>query len=421
MQNQMDEVEEVKSSPMSAANMTPKTSKSPLVSRFMATPLGSPMKAAMTSMRGYLEESRNGNALYSAFHTLSPSGIGIPALLLPLSFATLGWKDQKLISLHVCIYAWHGELYVSQWLLCGSSILWLLIQLHESESGMGYSRYLRLSMAAFVSNFNKKKCNSQVENSGIVSNHVPLRWYVTLIMIGGGTMKIFFQIVCGETCRHVNPLSTIERYLLFTGTAILLAQLPNLNSIAGISLIGAITAVSYCTLIWVVSVTKDIPNGVSYKPLETKSDAATVFSVLNELGITTFAFRGHNPVLEIQGTMPSSSKRPSRLPTWEGVIPFLNIQNRGMLNALNKYHGHDTSKFVLGLTSMLVVVNNLSSLQIYAMLVFDNLEFRFTSSVNKPCPWWLRSGFRIFFGCFAFFVSIFYIYCTISRSLGDSP
>ncbi|KAM1617055.1 hypothetical protein ACFXTN_014494 [Malus domestica] len=102
----MDEVEEVKSSPMSAANMTP---KSPLVSRFMATPLGSPMKAAMTSMRGYLEEvghltkldhqdawlpiteSRNGNALYSAFHTLSPSGIGIPALLLPLSFATLGW------------------------------------------------------------------------------------------------------------------------------------------------------------------------------------------------------------------------------------------------------------------------------------------------------------------------------------------
>ncbi|KAM0967553.1 hypothetical protein ACFX13_016331 [Malus domestica] len=91
MQNQMDEVEEVKSSPMSAANMTPKTPKSPLVSRFMATPLGSPMKAAMTSMRGYLEEvghltkldhqdawlpiteSRNGNALYSAFHTLRVS------------------------------------------------------------------------------------------------------------------------------------------------------------------------------------------------------------------------------------------------------------------------------------------------------------------------------------------------------------
>ncbi|KAM1526509.1 hypothetical protein FF2_015803 [Malus domestica] len=71
----------------------------------------------------------------------------------------------------------------------------------------------------------------------------------------------------------------------------------------------------------------DRPNGVSYKPLETKSDAATVFSVLNALGITTFAFRGHNPVLEVQGTMPSSSKRPSRLPMWEGVIPFLNIQN----------------------------------------------------------------------------------------------
>lgn len=77
-----------------------------------------------------------------------------------------------------------------------------------------------------------------------------------------------------------------------------------------------------------------------------------------------------------------------------------------MLDALNKYHGYDTSKFVLGLTSMLVVVNCLSSFQIYAMPVFDNMEFRFTSSMNKPCPRWLRSGIRIFFGCVAFFISV---------------
>ncbi|KAM2713671.1 hypothetical protein EV2_043503 [Malus domestica] len=420
MQDQMDEVEEVKSSPMSNPNMTP---KSPFVSRFMATPLASPMKKAMTSMRGYLEEvghltkldpqdawlpiteSRNGNALYSAFHTLS-SGIGIPALLLPLSFATLGWA-WGIICLSVA-FMW--QLYT----------LWLLIQLHESESGVRYSRYLRLSMAAFG------------EKLGKILALFPIMYLsggtcVTLIMIGGGTMKIFFQIVCGETCRHVSPPSTIEWYLVFTGTAILLAQLPNLNSIAGISLIGAITAVSYCTLIWVVSVTKDRPNGVSYKPLETKSDAATVFGVLNALGITVFAFRGHNLVLEIQGTMPSNSQRPSRLPMWKGVkFAYLIIalclfplaiggywaygnfipSSGGMLDALNKYHGHDTSKFVLGLTSMLVVVNCLSSFQIYAMPVFDNLEFRFTSSMNKPCPRWLRSGFRIFFGCVAFFISV---------------
>lgn len=86
----------------------PKTPKSPFGSLFMSTPLASPMKKAIVSMQGYLEEvghftkldpqdawlpiteSRNGNAYYSAFHTLS-SGIGVQALLLPLSFTALGW------------------------------------------------------------------------------------------------------------------------------------------------------------------------------------------------------------------------------------------------------------------------------------------------------------------------------------------
>ena len=125
---------------------------------------------------------------------------------------------------------------------------------------------------------------------------------VTLIMIGGGTMKIFYQIVSGN---NTSPLTIVEWYLVFTGTAIVLAQLPNLNSIAGVSLIGAIAAVTYCTLIWVVSITRDRPAGVNYDypalPPQAKSDpAASVFSILNAIGITVFAFRGHNLVLEIQ-------------------------------------------------------------------------------------------------------------------------
>lgn len=93
---------------MSSPAGPPKTPKSPFASRFMSTPLASPMKKAIVSMQGYLEEvghftkldpqdawlpiteSRNGNAYYSAFHTLS-SGIGVQALLLPLSFTVLGW------------------------------------------------------------------------------------------------------------------------------------------------------------------------------------------------------------------------------------------------------------------------------------------------------------------------------------------
>lgn len=120
-----------------------------------------------------------------------------------------------------------------------------------------------------------------------------------LILIGGETMKLFFQIVCGPLCSS-NPLSTVEWYLVFTSLCIVLSQLPNLNSIAGLSLIGAITAIFYSTMVWVLSVSQPRPPTISYEPLKSPSFSASVFSVLNALGIIAFAFRGHNLALEIQ-------------------------------------------------------------------------------------------------------------------------
>ncbi|KAG5542529.1 hypothetical protein RHGRI_022166 [Rhododendron griersonianum] len=400
--------------------------KSPFVGRIM-TPLASPMKKAFSTMQGYLEEvghltrlnpqeawlpiteSRNGNAYYAAFHTLS-SGIGVQALVLPLAFAYLGGWSWGIISLSLA-FVW--QLYT----------LWLLIQLHESVAGTRYSRYLQLSMAAFG------------EKKGKLLVLFPTMYLsggtcVTLIMIGGETMKIlFYQIACGTQSCNINPLTTVEWYLVFTCSAVVLAQLPNLNSIAGVSLIGAITAIAYCTIIWVVSVVKGRPMGISYgpPPLEVNSDVARLCTALNGLGIIAFAFRGHNLVLEIQGTMPSSVKHPSRLPMWKGVkFSYLIIAmclfplaiggywaygsliptNGGMQTALYKYHRNDTLKVILGLTSLLVVINCLTSFQIYAMPVFDNLESRYTANMNKPCPRWLRTGFRVFFGSLAFFISV---------------
>ncbi|XP_048130452.1 lysine histidine transporter-like 8 isoform X2 [Rhodamnia argentea] len=401
----------------------PKTpARSPFATRLMSTPLASPVKKAMASMQGYLEEvghftkldpqddwlpiteSRNGNMCYAAFHTLS-SGIGVQALVLPLAFSVLGWYWGI-----VCLSA------VFMWQLY---TLWLLIQLHESEDGTRYSRYLRLSTAAFG------------EKKGKLLALFPIMYLsggtcVALIMIGGGSMKIIFEILCGGTC-HIRPPSAAEWYLVFICCAIILAQLPNLNSIAGVSLIGAITAVGYCTLIWVLSITKSRPAGVSYEPLKARSELARVCGVLNAVGIVAFAFRGHNVVLEIQGTMPSSRQKPSRKPMWKGVkYAYVAIAmclfplaiggyyaygnsiptNEGILDALYKYHLRGTSKAVLGFASLLIVVNSLSSFQIYAMPVFDNLESRYTHSKHRPCPRWLRTALRIFFGCLAFFISI---------------
>ena len=122
---------------------------------------------------------------------------------------------------------------------------------------------------------------------------------MALIIIGGSTSKLFFQIVCGATC-SAKPLTTVEWYLVFTCAAVVLSQLPNLNSIAGLSLVGAVTAVGYCTMIWAVSVAEGRLPGVSYNPVRGSTPVVRIFDVLNALGIIAFAFRGHNLTLEIQ-------------------------------------------------------------------------------------------------------------------------
>ncbi|KAK6118938.1 hypothetical protein DH2020_047317 [Rehmannia glutinosa] len=356
----------------------------------MMTPLASPMKKAISSMQTYLEEvghltkldpqdswlpiteSRNGNACYAAFHTLS-SGIGFQALLLPLAFTTLGWV-WGIISLSL-VFVW--QLYT----------LWLLIQLHESVPGTRYSRYLRLSMAAFG------------EKLGKLLALFPTLYLaggtcVSLIMMGGSTLKIFFHTVCGTTC-NPNSLSTVEWYIVFVCSAVILAQLPNLNSIAGVSLIGAITAVTYCTLTWLLSVVKTRPSGNHAFFHEESIKCANVErseSFISNHPCCLFPMAigaiGH---MEICLTEPISLMSLKDKPCIH-QIPA----NGGMLSALDQYHRNDTSKVFLGLTSLFVVINSLTSFQIYAMPVFDNLEFRYTSNKNGPCPWWLRTGIRVF-------------------------
>lgn len=73
------------------SNKTPRTPRLSLTPRFL-TPLGSPIRKALhlTKLDPQdawlpITESRNGNAYYAAFHTLS-SGIGIQALILPVAY-----------------------------------------------------------------------------------------------------------------------------------------------------------------------------------------------------------------------------------------------------------------------------------------------------------------------------------------------
>ncbi|KAG7011796.1 Lysine histidine transporter-like 8, partial [Cucurbita argyrosperma subsp. argyrosperma] len=324
--------------------------------RFNITPIGSPIRRALNLTRldphdAWLPitESRNGNAFYAAFHTLC-SGIGIQALVLPVAFTILGWAG-GIISL---IIAFIWQLYT----------LYLMVQLHEStETGLRYSRYLQL-------------------------------------------FSTFFKVVCGTNC-NADYLTPIEWYLVFTCVAVLLAQLPNLNSIAGVSLIGAITAVGYCTLIWVISVVKGRLPGVSYDPVKPSAHIERAFDALNALGIVAFAFRGHNLVLEIQFSylVVAICLFPLAIGGYWAYgqkIP----KNGGMLTALYAFHSRDTSQFLIGLTSLFVIINAVSSFQIYGMPMFDAIEACYTRRKKQACPWWLRVILRTVFSFLCFFVAV---------------
>lgn len=84
-------------------------------------------------------------------------------------------------------------------------------------------------------------------------------------------------------------------------------------------------------------------------------------------------------------------------------VPFTNA---AILKAVSQFHGQNTSEYVLGLLCILVLINCLTTFQIYVMVVFDNMEIKYTSRKKAPCPRWLRIVFRLFFGGLAFFVAV---------------
>ena len=125
---------------------------------------------------------------------------------------------------------------------------------------------------------------------------------IILIITRGRMMDLIFKTLCDRDAMcHAKSLTNTEWLLVFTCLAILIAQLPNLNSVAWVSLIGAITVVLYSTLIRALSITKDRPIGISYSQSDKlKSNMEKFSDVLNVLGIIALAFNGHNVILEIQ-------------------------------------------------------------------------------------------------------------------------
>lgn len=80
--------------------------------------------------------------------------------------------------------------------------------------------------------------------------------------------------------------------------------------------IGCISTYRYSTIAWTASLHKGIQPGVEYG-YPASSRAGTVFDFFTVLADVAFAYAGHNVVLEIQATIPSTPAKPSKKPCGE--------------------------------------------------------------------------------------------------------
>ncbi|KAL3539127.1 hypothetical protein ACH5RR_002493 [Cinchona calisaya] len=356
-----------------------------------------------------ITQSRKGNAFTAAFLLLC-SGINFQAFLLPVAFVSLGWIWGTLcLSL---VFAW--QLYTT----------WLLTHLHEPASGgTRYSRYVVLSIIAFGPKLGKLLAifPTLYLSGGTCT-------FTTII--GGGVMELLSKLTCWDDpkCHAETVMTGAEWFLVFLCLAIFVSLFfPSLNSLAPVSLVGSIAVIVYFTMLWTLSITKGRPEGVSYEPSKAApSEMARIRGIINGLGIIALSFKGHNLVLEIQGTMPTDPQNPSRHRMWRGlaasyaviatcVFPLAiggywaygnMMPANGILSAFPTFHRKNTSKFVLGTIYVILLVHLFSAFQIYGMPAFDNLERIYITKKKQACPRWIRSGIRVFFGGLVYFIAV---------------
>lgn len=143
--------------------------------------------------------------------------------------------------------------------------------------------------------------------------------------------------------------------------------------------------ISYSTIAWVASVEKGQPDvDYSYKASTT---TGVVFNFLSALGDVAFAYAGHNVVLEIQATIPSTPEKPSKKPMWRGVVvaylvvaicyfpvaligywAFGNAVDDNILITLEK------PRWLIATANIFVVIHVIGSYQVLIVLIIDNLK-----------------------------------------------
>ncbi|OMO81427.1 Amino acid transporter, transmembrane [Corchorus olitorius] len=364
-----------------------------------------------------ITSDRNAKWWYSAFHNVTAM-VGAGVLSLPYAMSELGWGP----GVTMLVMSWVITLYT----------LWQMVEMHEIVPGKRFDRYHELGQYAFGEKLGLYIIVPQQLTVEVGTN-------IVYMVTGGQSLKKFHDVVC-PNCKDIKLTYFI---MIFASVHFVLSHLPNLNSISGVSLAAAVI---YSVIAFVATAKKGVQPDVDYS-YKASTSAGKVFNFLAAMGDVAFAYAGHNVVLEIQATIPSTPDKPSKIAMWKGVVvaylivafcyftvAFIGYWAYGNAVADNILIILEKPAWLIAVANMFVVIHVVGAYQVYAMPVFDMIEsllvkklrftpclrlrlisrstyVAFTMIVGICFPFF--GGLLSFFGGFAFAPTTYYIPCII--------
>ncbi|XP_074581733.1 lysine histidine transporter 2-like [Curcuma longa] len=319
--------------------------------------------------------------------------VGAGVLSLPFALSELGWGP----GIAILVTSWVITLYT----------LWQMVEMHEMVPGKRFDRYHELGQHVFGEKLGLWIIVPQQLIVEVGGN-------IVYMVTGGKSLRKFHSLVCPNG----NDIKLSYFIMIFASVQLVLAQLPNMNSISGISLAAAVMSLSYSTIAWVASAKKGQQPNVDFSYRST-TKVGVFFNFLSALGVIGFSYAGHNVVLEIQATIPSTPEKPSKKPMWKGVViaylvvaicyfpvailgywTFGNAVDDDVLITLQR------PTWLIAAANLFVVIHVIGSYQIFAMGVFDMLETALVTKFRLPPGIALRLVARSLYVAFTMFVAI---------------
>ncbi|TYH42124.1 hypothetical protein ES332_D11G042100v1 [Gossypium tomentosum] len=339
-----------------------------------------------------ITKSRNAKWWYSAFHNVTAM-VGAGVLGLPYACSLLGWGP----GVAIMVLSWVITFYT----------LWQMVEMHEMVPGKRFDRYHELGQYAFG------------EKLGLWVV-VPLQLMcevgvdIVYVVTGGTSMKKIYHVLYPDG----KEIRSTWFYVAFGALHFFLSHLPSFNSITAISFFAALMSLSYSTIAWAASVRKGVQPTVSYGP-RSATPKAQVFDFFSGLGDVAFAFAGHNVVLEIQATIPSTPGKPSKGPMWKGVVIaylvvaacYFPVAFCGYLVFGNQVEDNvlvslEKPAYLIVAANAFVLVHVIGSYQVFAMPVFDMMESFLVKQMHFKPSLMLRTITRTSYVLFTMLVAI---------------